>query len=127
MPEKSPAEKMRLKSGMTASLLHVPAQLDGALGMPDGTTLVAAPEGADFILDFATTQAEAEERLLALKPAIAEKTLAWLAYPKGSKAVGYDISRDTVWEFAQTVGLTAVANIAIDEKWSALRIRPVAK
>ncbi len=127
MADKSPAEKMRLKPGMTAALLHVPAELEGALGVPAEVTVVQRPEGADFVLDFATSQAEAEERLRALGPAIGEKTLAWLAYPKGSKAAGYDISRDTVWRFAQTVGLALVANVAIDEKWSALRIRPLAR
>ena len=53
-----------------------------------------------------------------------EKTVAWLAYPKGSKAAGYDLSRDTIWRFAQTIGLSLVAHVAIDETWSAVRFRP---
>jgi hypothetical protein len=79
--------------------------------------------GARFLLDFVTTQAEAEERLVALEPFIGEKTIAWLAYPKGSKAAGRDLNRDTIWAFARTIGLTLVTNIAVDETWSALRIR----
>ena len=126
MADKPPAEKMRLKAGMKAALLHVPPELEGVLGIPEGVTLTDALSGVDFILDVATSQAQAEERLSALKPDIGEKTLVWLAYPKGSKAAGYDISRDTVFKYAQTIGLVAVANIAIDERWSALRIRPLA-
>lgn len=57
-------------------------------------------------------------------PSIGAVTLAWLAYPEGAKSAGLDVSRDTLWRFAQTIGLTLVANIAIDEKWSAVRIRP---
>ncbi len=50
--------------------------------------------------------------------------LTWMAYPKGSKAAGYDISRDTIWKFAATVGLVLNANVAIDDKLSAVRMRP---
>jgi hypothetical protein len=126
--EKAPAEKMRLKPGMTAALLHVPVGLQGRLGVPDDVIVVddpaaAGPAGAGLLLDFATTQAEAEERLFALRPFVGEKTVAWLAYPKGSKAAGRDLSRDTIWAFARTIGLTLVTNIAIDETWSALRVR----
>jgi len=128
VPEKSAAEKMRLKPGSTAALLHVPAALRGRLGVPDDVTVVdepavAGPAGAGFLLEFAATQEEAEQRLVALKPFVGDKTLAWLGYPKGSKAAGYDLSRDTIWRFAQTIGLTLVANIAIDETWSAVRFK----
>ena len=100
----------------------------GRLGVPDDVDVVddpaaAGPAGAGFLLDFATTQAEAEARLRALAPFIGEKTVAWLAYPKGSKAAGRDLNRDTIWAFARTIGLTLVTNIAVDETWSALRVR----
>ena len=83
----------------------------------------AGPADAGFLLDFATTQAEAEERLVALAPFVGEKTVVWIAYPKGAKAAGRDVSRDTIWRFAQTIGLTLVANVAIDGTWSALRVK----
>jgi hypothetical protein len=129
--DKTPAEKMRLKPGMTVALLHVPADVRDRLGVPDDVTVVddpaaAGPASAGFLLDFATTQAEAEERLLALKPFIGEKTVAWIAYPKGSKAAGRDLSRDTIWTYARTIGLTLVTNVAVDETWSALRVKRVA-
>lgn len=119
---------MRLKPGTTAALLHVPADVQGRLGVPYDVTVVddpaaAGPAGAGFLLAFVTTQAEAEERLVALKPFIGEKTLAWLAYPKGSRAAGRDLDRDTLWAFARTIGLTLVTNVAVDETWSALRVK----
>jgi hypothetical protein len=109
---------------MSATFLHLPEGLQERLGIPDSITEVDDPAKADFVLDFASTQAEAEERLAALAPSMAPKTIAWMAYPKGSKAAGYDISRDTIWQFARTVGLVLNANIAIDEKLSAVRMRP---
>ena len=124
MADKTPAEKLRLTAGMKAALLHVPVELGPALGIPESVQRVDDPGDADFILDFATTQAEAEERLRGLRPAMREKTVAWMGYPKGSKAAGYDISRDTIWAFVKTIGLVLNANVALDEKWSAVRMRP---
>jgi hypothetical protein len=123
MAEKTAAEKMRLKPGMAAAVLHAPLDVMGRLGVPDDVTVVDDPAAADFVLVFAETQAEAEKRLRALAPHVGEGTLVWLAYPKGSKAAGRDLSRDTLWAFARTIGLDLVANVAVDEKWSALRLR----
>lgn len=124
MTHKTPAEKLRLKPGMSATFLHLPEGLQARLGIPDDVNEVDDPANADFILDFATTQAEAEKRLTALAPFVGPRTITWMAYPKGSMAAGYDISRDTIWRFAQTVGLVLNANVAIDENLSAVRMRP---
>jgi hypothetical protein len=123
MADKTPAEKLRLKAGMTAALLHVPEDVRGGLGLPDGVAVDDDPAHVDVILDFAATQAEAERRLTALEPHVRDEVVLWFCYPKGSKAAGHDLNRDTVATFARTVGLVAVSNVAVDETWSALRIR----
>ncbi len=125
MAAKTLAEKLLLKPGMTTALLHVPAELDGRLGLPGDIALVDEAAGADFLLDFATTQVEAEQRLAALAPVVGAKTLAWLGYPKGSKAAGLDLSRDTIAGFARSVGLVVVAIVALGATWSAVRVRPL--
>lgn len=125
MAEKTPAEKLRLKPGMTAAILHVPDGMRELLGVPDGVTPTTSADGADFILDFASTQTEAEERVTAFQPYVTDKTVTWLAYPKGSKAAGLDLNRDTIAEFVRTVGLVVNSIAAIDENWSAVRMRPL--
>lgn len=124
MPEKTPAEKLRLKPGMRAAFPHLPEGLLERLGIPEGVEVLDTPEGADFLLGYAETQAQAEERLRELKPFVGATTVTWMAYPKGSKAAGLDISRDTIWRFAQTIGLVLNANVAIDDRLSAVRMRP---
>jgi hypothetical protein len=123
MADKTPAEKMRLRSGMTAVLLQVPDELDGRLGVPAGVSRVDDPARADFVLCCVTTQAEAEACLGQLAAAVGPTTVAWLAYPKGSSAAGYDLNRDTIAAFARTLGLAGVAMVALSETWSALRVR----
>ena len=124
MADKTPAEKMRLRSGMTAALLQVPAELDDRLCVPDGVSRVDDSTQADFVLCCVTTQAEAEACLGQLATAVGDAMVAWLAYPKGSRAAGYDLNRDTIAAFARTVGLAGVAMVALSETWSALRVRP---
>lgn len=121
MTDRSIAEKLKYKPGMHAFLAHVPSGVDLGIGPED---VVNDPAKADFILVFAENQAEVEERMRAFAPAVRDQTLTWVGYPKGSKAAGRDISRDTIWRFAETVGLILNANFAIDEVWSAVRMRP---
>ena len=123
MPDKTAAEKLKLKPGMTAAILYAPDGVE--LGVPAGAPVSDDPNGADFILVFATTQAEAEQRLTAVALFVGEKTVAWVAYPKGGKSKKLDISRDTIWAFVRSVGLIVNANFSIDDAWSAVRVRPL--
>jgi len=118
------AEKLRVKPGMTAAILHAPLEVVERLGLPRDVDVVERAEGADFILTFAATQAEAEERVQEIAVHVRPETVAWVAYPKGGKAAGRDVSRDTIWAFVRTIGLDLVANVAVDDVWSALRLKP---
>lgn len=121
MTDRSIAEKLKYKAGMRAYLAHVPGGVELGIAPED---VVTDPADADFILVFAENQAEVEQRMRTFAPAVREKTLTWVGYPKGSKAAGRDISRDTIWRFAETVGLILNANFSIDDVWSAVRMRP---
>jgi hypothetical protein len=83
-------------------------------------------EKADFIIVFATKQAEVDAAA-ALIAAHAEGDAAvWFAYPKGSsKRYKCDFSRDTGWAKLGELGFEPVRQVAIDEDWSALRFRRV--
>jgi hypothetical protein len=124
MAGKTAAEKMRVTPGMTAAVLHAPPGVVEGLGLPDDVTVVGQCEAADLILTFAATQAEAEERVQEIAVHVHPETVAWIAYPKGGKAAGRDVSRDTIWAFVRTIGFDLVANVAVDDTWSALRLRP---
>ncbi|MFC5649655.1 hypothetical protein ACFPYJ_11085 [Paenibacillus solisilvae] len=53
-----------------------------------------------------------------------EDALFWITYPKQSSKVKTDINRDRLWAMVQDKsGYRPVSNVAIDEKWSALRFR----
>ncbi len=76
-----------------------------------------------FVQVFASSQAEME--ILVQKVAKAGKydCLFWICYRKGKGKLKYDLNRDTLWPAFGLAGLRPVSQIAIDEKWSALRGR----
>ncbi|HEY4673895.1 MAG TPA: hypothetical protein VIH03_06995 [Nitrososphaerales archaeon] len=47
----------------------------------------------------------------------------WVTYRKGSSKIKSDINRDSIYEYALSVGLQGVAMIVVDENWSALRMK----
>ena len=72
---------------------------------------------------FVKTMPELKGMLSELKPKMKPKGLMWVSYPKGSSKVETDLNRDIIWEYGKTVGLSAVSQVAIDETWSAMRLK----
>jgi hypothetical protein len=104
---------------------------------PDATVfLVAAPDGFDLsdrtqartaasagaVLGFVTRRADVARSRQVLAAAAADR-VAWLAYPKGGQ-LGTDINRDLLSADVAKLGLDTVRQIALDDTWSALRLRP---
>ena len=76
-----------------------------------------------FVQVFASSQAEMEDLVKSVAKAGKYDCLFWACYPKSIGKQKYDINRDTVWAALALAGLRPVSQIAIDEKWSALRGR----
>jgi hypothetical protein len=116
------AKKLHLKSGMSMCVLDAPAgyqlELDSL-----GVTQKKAPKGPlDVVQIFVTRKAQLDKRLAALKAAMTERSALWVCYPKAN-ALDTDLNRDILRLGLADKGLTAVAQIAIDDIWSALRFK----
>ena len=79
----------------------------------------------DIIQVFVNSRRDLEDKLLLLKPLLAKNGILWVTYPKGTAKAKTDVDRDSIREYAQTLGLQAVSLVAVDEKWSALRLKTV--
>lgn len=127
MTNEALVKKLQLKPGLRALFLNPPTGVLEALGpLPEGVEQVDGPDGTlDFALVFVRDRAE----LAALTPvalaAVRLDGVLWMAYPKLSSKVKTDITRDRGWEPMTAAGLRPVAQVAIDETWSALRFRPI--
>lgn len=89
-------------------------------------TNLVAPEMADFVLAFATKQAEVDAFATLFSERTAGDSVVWIAWPKGtSKRFKCDFNRDAGWQLFGDFGFEPVRSVAIDEDWSALRFRRV--
>lgn len=121
MAHKSVAEKAHVKPGARIAVVNRVPGIVESLGLPEGVTFVDAAE-ADLVFVFVSTRAELEAEMLPLGRALRDATL-WVFYPKGSKAAGHDVSRDTIWPLAESLGLKPVGMVSVDEVWSMFRLR----
>lgn len=125
MPDKSVAEKLFLKPGGSLFLVKAPANAKSLIGSwPTGTKLVGdASSVADVIILFARDRKELEANLGKLKKRLNPQGALWVAYAKGTSKQKADINRDSIREYAATIGLSAVSLISIDADWSCLRLK----
>ena len=89
------------------------------------TSLTGARQ-ANFVLVFVKTQRQIDAMATKLPAVLEDDAVLWFAYPKGtSKKYTCDFNRDTGWNALGTLGFEPVRIVAIDEDWSALRLRKV--
>jgi hypothetical protein len=117
----------KLKFGIAVESLIVNAP-EEYLSILAGAEFDTVPENAklgkyDFVQVFASSQNEMEVLIKSVANAGKYDCLFWACYPKGSGKIKYDLNRNTVWAALGLIGLRPVAQVAIDEKWSALRGR----
>jgi len=112
-------KKLRAKPGMTAAIICA------CENYPDYEWLTKKSRaGHDFVHLFISNKAEFEQRFKTAADITAEGGLLWVSYPKSDKNKKYDINRDSLWRLAIAAGWHPVAQVSLDEKWSAVRMRP---
>ncbi len=62
----------------------------------------------------------------AAKRRLAPGGLLWVTYAKGGSPLASDVNRDVIISIALRFGLQAVAQVAVDSDWSAVRLKVVA-
>jgi hypothetical protein len=128
MAENALAKKLQLKPGRSVLVLDAPPGfVDELKPLPDGVKLAHRASGTyDVVHLFVKTKADFEARAKAALKASARGGMVWVAWPKGSAKMATDLNRDTLAAAAEAHGLRPVANVSIDETWSALRFKRVA-
>jgi len=123
MPEKTPAEKARIKPGTAIAVINPASGVVESLGLSPDVAFVDPP-AADLVFLFATTHAQLGEQMPAAAVQLKPGAALWVFFRKGSKAAGLDMSRDSVWAIAEGLNMRPLGLIGIDETWSAFRLRP---
>jgi hypothetical protein len=126
-PEKNLANKLQIKAGRKILLVNPPPGYQAGLGeLPAGVEVQPAPSGpVDIIQLFVDNRQELEAQLPGLKAFVHPRGIIWVTYHKGTSKIKTDIHRDTINDYARTLGLEGVAMISIDDDWSALRLKVI--
>ncbi len=120
MSEKSVAERLQVKGIRRLAVLGASPDLDRGIGLPEARADIAQ---ADVVLLVVRDRAGLEADLPNVLAAASAAAIIWVAYPKLSSVLASDLSRDTIRELAPHHGLDTVSQIAIDNDWSALRLK----
>lgn len=119
-------KKLGMKPGMRGLILGAPAGYVASLKpLPADFILARASSGQfHFIQIFTKQLSQLSDFAERLPKMAAPNSLVWISYPKQTAQLETDLDRDTIWKEMNRFGWPGVSIIAIDETWSALRVRP---
>jgi len=122
MSDKPVAERLQVKGERRLAVVGASADLEKAVGAKN---VRADVPGADVVLLFVPDRAAFNRQLPAVLKKMPQTALLWVAYPKLTSSLAADLSRDVIHGLAPRHGLDTVSQIAIDDDWSALRLKRV--
>jgi hypothetical protein len=120
MSGKPVAERLQVKGERRLAVINAPKALDSEIGARKVRTDAGA---ADVVLLFVRDRAELDRHLPSVLGSLKDTAILWVAYPKLTSSLAVDLSRDSIHKLAPQHGLDTVAQIAIDDDWSALRLK----
>jgi hypothetical protein len=129
MPNRPLTERLNLTGQLRALIMNAPKGYRTLLGpLPPDITVNTKPSGRyDFVHLFVNNRDElarlGPDAMNAVKP----MAIFWISYPKKTAKTDTDMSRDEGWEVVTDAGFETVAQVAVDDVWSALRFRPAAE
>lgn len=116
------ARKLQIRPNHRVRLLNAPPEILGLLSpLPAGAAFDS--EQGDVVLLFVQDQAQLN-RWAAHAFSTPPHSVLWIAYPKRTGSLPTDLTRDAGWAPITKYGLRPVAQISIDDTWSAVRWRP---
>ena len=121
-------KKLNYKQQDPIYVLNAPKSFEKELAKLPVQILKAVPEGAavEFGMAFVRTLEELSQYGSQLGAHLKGDAIWWMCYPKkSSKRYTCDFDRDSGWEVLGEYSVEPVRNVAIDEDWTALRLRKV--
>jgi hypothetical protein len=122
MSEKPVAERLQVKGERRLAVVGASAAVDGKIGVEKQRCNVSE---ADVVLLFVPNRAHFESTLPGVLTTVSNDAIIWIAYPKLTSKLAGDLSRNLVGALAARFGLDTVSQIAIDDDWSAMRVKRV--
>lgn len=122
MSNKPISERLQVKVNRRLAVLGAAPELDRTVGALDARAEI--PD-ADVVLLFAPNRSTLDAKLPSILATASPSAILWIAYPKLTSHLAQDLSRDVIRNLAPGFELDTVSQIAIDDDWSALRLKRV--
>lgn len=121
------AKKLQIKPGHRLVVLNAPDHYLASLEpLPAEVEVAEQAEGTfDMVHLFVRNSTELDKWIPTALAAVKPGGLLWISYPKGGAKAQTDLNRDILWKLMEPTGFRPVAQVAVDERWSAMRFRPV--
>lgn len=113
-------QKLFIKGG-TVLLVNAPAGYGKVLDGSPAKVTTRASGTADTVFLFAADEAQFTAVVPTVMKSMGPATSVWIAYRKGDK----QFHRDTLGALAKSFGLEPVSLVAVDDTWSALRVKRI--
>ncbi len=116
-----------MKPGSLLIWVNAPATVHQIAGLEKQTDLSYAydlKQPAKAFFWFATSQKELSEILQSYHSFVQKETICWIFYPKSKSKLASDLHLRHSWDLLKAYELTPCAAAAIDQDWTALRIKP---
>jgi hypothetical protein len=122
VPEKTVAQKARVKPGATIAVINRVPGIVESLGLP-GDVAFVKPAAAQLVFLFVRTRAELEARMPRAVAALNPGAALWVFFRKGAKDAGLDMNRNTIWAAAEKLDMRPLGLVGVNDLWSAFRLR----
>lgn len=84
-------------------------------------------ESFNVLILFSKNNAQLNQQIKSNLDVISAKTILWVFYPKKSSAIESDLDLMHNWKDLQTYNLTPCASVAVNETWTALRLKLISE
>ena len=123
MAEKSLAQKMKLKPGARAAVIHAP---DGYLQeLQHDSDITQKLSGQfDWIQIFVQNKKDLDSLGPKAASALKPDSIFWISFPKGTSKIQTDLTRYKGWDVVRALDLKWIMLISVNETWSAFSLRP---
>ena len=123
MPEKTVAQKARVKPEAKVAVVNRVPKVVESLGLPKSARFVTAAK-ADLVFLFVRSRADLDKWMPKTAKSLRPDSAIWVFFKKGSKDSGLDMNRNTVFAAADKLGMRPLGIVSVDETWAAFRLRP---
>jgi len=118
-------KKLQIKPNAKVKIVDAPENAPAIFGDIPAEMIMQYRDAVDFnvLITFTTSKAQLNTQIKNNIRYVNAKTICWVFYPKKSSKISSDLGLMKSWEELSNFGLTPCASAAVNETWTALRLK----